>query len=74
MNSILVQFNALSDEDRTGGQLWQNIWFGNGPVKDIPDIRLKTSTYTTAISMSLHIVSLGSQGRSEQMLGRQAGD
>jgi hypothetical protein len=74
MNSVLTKFNALPDEERSGKQLWQRIRFGNGAVKDVADIRLKMSTYTTAISMTLNLLSLGSQGRVEQRLIRQGGE
>jgi hypothetical protein len=74
MNSVITKFNALPDEERSGRQLWQRIRFGTGAVKDVADIRLKISTYTTAISMTLHLLSLGSQGRVERRLLRQGGE
>jgi hypothetical protein len=74
MNSVLTKFNALPDEERSGKQLWQRIRFGNGAVKDVADIRFKMSTYTTAISMTLNLLSLGSQGRVERRLIRQGGE
>jgi hypothetical protein len=73
MNSVITKFNALPDEERSGRQLWQRIRFGSGAVKDVADIRLKISTYTTAISITLHLLSLGSQGRVERRLIRQGG-
>lgn len=73
MNAILHKFNTLSEDDRSGKKLWQKIQFGNGPVKDVAQIRLKISTYTTAISMSLILLNLGSQGRMERRLSRQGG-
>ena len=71
---ILEKYNALSNEERSGKKLWQRFRFGNGEVLELADIRLKISTYTMAISMSLHLLSLGSQGRVERQLGRQGGD
>jgi hypothetical protein len=73
MNSVITKFNALPDEERSGRQLWQRIRFGSGAVKDVADIRLKMSTYTTAISITMHLLSLGSQGRVERRLIRQGG-
>jgi hypothetical protein len=74
MNAILNKFNSLSEEERGGIKLWQKIRFGNGPTQDVAHIRLKISTYTTAISMSLSLLSLGSQGRMERRLSRQGGN
>jgi hypothetical protein len=74
MNTILIKYNSLSDKDRKGKQLWKKFRFGNGPVHVVAKIRGKISTYTAAISMSLHLLALGSQGRVERRLTGQAGD
>ena len=74
IDKVLKKCNALSDEERSMKRLWQQFRFGNGPVQDMSQIRSKISTYTAAISMSLHLVSLGSQGRMERRLSRQGGD
>jgi len=74
MNTILTNFNALSDMERGSGSLWQKVRFGNGAVKDIAQIRLKISTYTTAITISLTLLSLGSRGEAERQLSRQRGE
>jgi hypothetical protein len=74
IDSILTKYNALSDEERSTKKLWQKIRFGNGEVMDLAEIRLKISTYTTAITMSLNLMLLGSQGRVERRLSRQGGD
>lgn len=74
ISSVLVKFSALTEEERRDRSLWQKVRFGNGSIKDIAQIRTKLTTYTTAISMSLQILSLGSQGRIERKLDRQSGE
>jgi hypothetical protein len=74
MSAILIHYNSLSDKDRKDKQLWKKLRFGNGPVHDVAKIRGKILTYTAAISMSLHLLALGSQGRVERCLTGQAGD
>jgi len=74
INAILTKFNSLAEEERSGTQLWEKVRFSNGPVKDVLEIRQKILTYTTAISMSLHLLSQGSQGRMEKMISRQGGE
>lgn len=70
---ILKKYNALGDEERSKTSVWQKIRFGNGPVTDVSEIRLKLSTYTSLITISLQMVSIGSQGRIEKGLGRHSG-
>ncbi len=43
-------------------------------MKGIAQIRLKISTYTNAINMSLTLLSLGSRGEVERQLSRQRGE
>ncbi|TVY73335.1 hypothetical protein LSUE1_G007385 [Lachnellula suecica] len=74
MDLILTKYNALGDEERSMKKLWQKIQFGNGEVMSLTELRLKISTYTTAITMSLNLLLLGSQGRVEKEIGRQGGD
>jgi hypothetical protein len=74
INAILNKFNALTEDERSGTQLWQKVRFGNGAVKDVAEIRQKITMYTTAISMSLHLLSQGSQGKIERMIDRQGGE
>jgi hypothetical protein len=74
MSTILIHYNSLSDKDRKDKQLWKKLRFGNGPVYDVAKIRGKILTYTAAISMSLHLLALGSQGRVERYLTDQASD
>lgn len=74
MNSILEKYNALPEEKRTGRKLWQKIRFGNGEMQDLSEIRLKLSTHTSAILMTVNLCSLGSQGRVETQLNSVGGE
>lgn len=74
MDAILEKYNNLGEEERSITNVWQKVRFGNGEARDLDKTRLKLSTYTSAIGMSLQLVSLGSQGRVERELGRQSGD
>jgi hypothetical protein len=74
MNSIVTKYNKLSNTERSGKRLWQKIKFGNGEMKDLADIRLKLSAHTSAITVSLNLCSLGSQGRVEKQLSDIGGD
>jgi hypothetical protein len=74
INTILNKFNSLSEAERGVGSFWQKVKFGNGPVKDIAQIRQKISTYTNAINILLTLLSLDSRGEAERQLSRQSGE
>jgi hypothetical protein len=71
IKTVLDTFNALSPEQKFGQPLWQKIPFANGEDQDLAVIRSRMSTYSTAISMSLRLMSLGSRGKVERQLSRQ---
>jgi hypothetical protein len=73
LDSVLSKYNALSESERSIQKLWQKIQFGNKEVANIKEIRQKMMTYSTAISTTLQLMSLGSQGRVERKLNRQGG-
>ena len=73
INTVLDKFNALSPEQRCGKLLWPEVRFANGESQDLAVIRSRMSTYSTAISMSLSLMSLGSRGKVERQLSRQKG-
>jgi hypothetical protein len=73
MNAIVTKYNKLSDTERSARKIWQKVKFGNGEKKDLGEIRLKLSAYTSAIIMSLNPCSLGSQGRVEKQLNGVGG-
>jgi hypothetical protein len=73
INTVLQKFNALSSEQKFGRQLWSKIRFANGEDQDVGEIRSRMGTYSTAITMSLRLISLGSRGKIERQLSRQRG-
>ena len=74
LNTILEKYNRLSEEERSWRKLWQKIKFGNGQVADLQDLRSKMITYTSAMSLFLNMVSLGSVGRIEQQMSDAGGE
>jgi hypothetical protein len=66
IHKVLEKYNALSDEKRRTTRLWQKIRFGNGELKDMAKVRQEISTYTSAITLFLNLLSMGSQGRVEE--------
>jgi hypothetical protein len=76
IDSILRKYNSLSDAERSEKKLTrfsQKVRFANGEVAYLSDMRVKIVTYNTAIMMSLHLLSHGSQSRVERQLGELAG-
>jgi hypothetical protein len=71
VDSVLTKYDALEEVKRSGKKLLQKIGFGNGEMQDLADIRLKLSTHTSAIMMTLNLISIGSQGKVETQLSRQ---
>lgn len=74
LNTIVEKYNRLSEEERSWRKLWQKIRFGNGQVADLQDLRSKIVTHTSAMSLFLNMVSLGSVGRIEQQMTEAGGD
>jgi len=74
LSQILEKYNALSDEERSFTKLWQRIRFGNGEMQDLTEIRQKISTYTSAITLFLNLLLIGSQGRVERYMDSQGGE
>ncbi|KAH9220740.1 hypothetical protein DL95DRAFT_279871, partial [Leptodontidium sp. 2 PMI_412] len=71
IDSVLARHNTF----RSGnGQPWQPIQFGSGAVKDISKSQLKLSKYTSAITLTLHLLSLGPQGKIEKELSHLHGE
>jgi len=65
---MVRKYNALSDEKRSVQKLWQKVKFGNGEMQDLDKIRSELATYTQAITLSLNLVGLGSQGKVERYM------
>ncbi|KAH8761298.1 hypothetical protein BGZ57DRAFT_733092, partial [Hyaloscypha finlandica] len=73
ISQVLDRYNALSDEKKGVGlaKFWQKVRFGNGEMQDMKDFRLKILTCTSAITLFLNILAIGSQGRLEYFMGSQ---
>ena len=74
MDVILVKYNALSDEERSGRKLWQKIRFGNGKAEDLRDQRGQLCLYTQALALYLNTYTLGLMGRVEKQTDEAGGD
>lgn len=74
LDQVLTKYNALSEQERSGRRLWQKIRFGNGKMLDIADLRARLMYYTSAMSLLLNMVSLGTMGRVERQLHDAGGD
>ncbi len=74
LDQILEKYLALSETERSARKLWQKIKFGNGEMTDLADLRGKMTFYTSALSLLLNIVSLGTIGRVEQQMNHAGGD
>lgn len=74
LDQVLTKYNALSEQERSGRQLWQKIRFGNGKMTDMADLRARLMYYTSAMSLFLNMVSLGTMGRVERQLNDAGGD
>ncbi len=74
LETILTKYNALGQEERSGRKLWQRIRFGNGEMQDLTILRAKLVYYTSALSLFLNMVSIGSVGRVERRMEEAGGD
>jgi hypothetical protein len=70
----LARYNALTGGKRSFAKLWQQVRFGNGMMKSLNDVRLKVSTYTSALTIAMNLLSIGSQGRVERYMYAQGGE
>ena len=74
LSQVLEKYNALSEAERTGRKLWQKIKFGNGQMADLADYRSKVVYYTSAMSLFLNMVSIGTMGSVERQMNDAGGD
>ncbi|KAK4690804.1 hypothetical protein P7C71_g6067, partial [Lecanoromycetidae sp. Uapishka_2] len=74
LDKVLEKYGGLSATERRGRKLWQKIRFGNGEVVDIRDLRAKVVYYTSATSLFVNMVSMGSIGRIEKQMDNAGGD
>ncbi|KAH7357057.1 hypothetical protein BKA65DRAFT_592584 [Rhexocercosporidium sp. MPI-PUGE-AT-0058] len=71
INSILVKHDNLHSGN---GRPWQRIQLGSEAIKDVSKCALKLAKYTAAITLTLHLLSLGSQGKVEKELSHLRGE
>lgn len=74
LDQVLTKYNALGEQEKSGRKLWQKIKFGNGEMSDMVEIRGKLTYYTSAMSLFLNMVSIGSVGRVERRMNDAGGD
>ena len=74
LDQVLTKYNALGEQERSGRKLWQKIKFGNGKMADIAEMRAKLTYYTSAMSLFLNMVSMGTMGRVERQMNDTGGD
>ncbi|KAL8996527.1 MAG: hypothetical protein Q9169_003994 [Polycauliona sp. 2 TL-2023] len=61
-DSILVKYNALSEQERSFRKLWKKVRFGNGAIVDVVELKSEVTYYTAALSLFLNLVSVGAIG------------
>ncbi len=71
LDGILKKYNALSEEKRSATKLWKKVQFGNGEMLDLAELRLKVATSTSALTLFLNLLSIGSQGKVESYMESQ---
>ena len=74
LDQILEKYNALTEVERSGRKLWQKIKFGNGQMADLTDYRSKVVYYTSAMSLWLNMISIGTMGSVEKQMNDAGGD
>lgn len=74
LDQVLTKYNTLSEQERSGRKIWQKIRFGNGKMADLVEMRGKLAYYTSAISLYLNMVSMGTMGRVERQMNKAGGD
>ena len=74
LDQILEKYNALSETERSGRKLWQKIKFGNGQMGNLADLRTKIIYYTTALSLFINMMTIGTMGSVEKQLNDAGGD
>jgi hypothetical protein len=70
IDQVLNKYNGMSEEKRRVTRFRLKVQFGNGEMKDIGKIRQELATYTSAITLFLNLLSLGSQGKVEEHMER----
>jgi hypothetical protein len=74
---ILDKYNALDDEKRKATKFTKfchRVRFGNGEMQDLGEIRGEIAAYTSALTLFLNLISMGSHGRVESLMEKQGGE
>jgi len=66
IDQVLKKYDGMSNEKKRVTRFKLKVRFGNGEMKDIEMIRQELATYTSAITLFLNLLSLGSQGKVEE--------
>lgn len=74
LDKILVKYNALSEQERSARRLWKKIRFGSGAVADVAELRSRVTYYTSALSLFLNLISVGTVGEVEKKMDQAGGD
>ena len=74
LDKILVSYNALSEQEKSARRLWKKIRFGSGAVADVAELRSRVTYYTSALSLFLNLISVGTVGEVEKKMDRAGGD
>ena len=74
LDKILVKYNALSEQERSVRRLWKKIRFGSGVVADVAELRSRVTYYTSALSLFLNLISVGTVGAVEKKINQAGGD
>ncbi|KAL8658704.1 MAG: hypothetical protein Q9226_000818 [Calogaya cf. arnoldii] len=74
LDKVLVEYNALSEQERSVRRLWKKIKFGNGVVADVAVLRSKITYYTSSLTLFLNMASLGTIGNVEGKMDKAGGD
>ena len=68
LDNILVKYNALSEPERSVKKIGKMISFGNREMADLGDYRAKLVSFTTTMSLHLHLAAAGTVGRVERQM------
>lgn len=73
LDKIMKKYAALGEEGRSTRKLWKSVRFGSGRMVDLGDLRSKVTFYTSAMTLYLNMISMGSIGRIEQQMTDSGG-
>ena len=74
LDKILVKYNALSEQERSTRRLWKKVRFGSGVIADVAELRSRVTYYTSALSLFLNLISVGTVVAVEKKMDQAGGD